>query len=339
LANLFCGPGFIAFYLLSSLALLLTWTIHRQLPRSDTITPLFLLCQLVPCLASLHQIYLVYYYPLKRINMWNWDIKMMYSWNYAIQNNHTLLRFSLLLSLLTINPIASFRKQRKRILINAQFLSLLLLGYTVSEVFRIIKGDSLVFLPIGSGFWAEKWRFKFFYTALGSCLGFSMRHIIILMPRSLWRFRHGQRLGYLDEEDWSTTTGWRQRWASVLKRFLWLDLHFAFFANTLICPCLAIWLLGRRLTIDFELILEQNKMNTANENVNKQWSVVQTALYVLFPTTDASIWEWKQLIGLVGGMGILAYTVIDSRRSRSMKSTSKGPNDMEKGHIEKEALL
>jgi hypothetical protein len=333
--NPLCGPGFIGFYLLSSLALLLTWILHRRLAHSDTVNLLMLLSQVIPIATGMHQVYLVYYYPFFRGYMWYWEHGSIYAWNYAIQNNNLLCRFGLLLNLVVINPISSIRMQRRRILVMHQCLSVILLGYTVSELFRIQKGDRILYFPIGDGHWVKKWSFSFFYMSLIGCVAFGGRHVLILVPRSIRGRWQGRRVDYLAEEDWTKKEGWRNRWATALRRHLQLDLKITSVSGVVIYPSLALWLLGQRLVSDYGAVLVKKLSAPDCQQVSKLWLHARVALFVLFPNTNESIWEWKQLLGLGAGMVVLAYCVRDIWRSFSQIDPSKQCNELEKGFIEK----
>jgi hypothetical protein len=156
-----------------------------------------------------------------------------------------------------------------------------------------------------------------------------------LVPRSLRGRWQGRRVDYLAEEDWTEREGWRKRWATGLRRYLQLDLKITSVSGAVIYPSLTLWLLGQRLASDYEVVLVKKLSVPECQQVNKLWLQMRVALFVLFPITDESIWEWKQFLGLGAGMVVLAYCVRDIWRSFSQRDPSKQCNELEKGFIEK----
>lgn len=312
--NPFSGPGFFAFYLLASIALVLTWTLHRKHSTSDTIGWVLLFAQIVPLLVAAHQLYLIYNYPIER----QW-IRISFDneldpWKGTIIENHALLHYALLVNIVVINPIASLKGHRKRMIVMTHVFAPILLGYMSYEIFLTPKKDqTLYFGPFAMSYW----NFISIYMACMLTLGFTTRHLLIMIPRHVRRQRRGSPLGYWDEDDWSDSKGWRKRCAPLWIRCVRWDTKFASILGVFVYPALALWALGGRLSSSYRGSWAGFYPEVLAGRMNPLWSAIRSAWFVLtMPVTRTSIWEWKQLFGLVFGMGIFAYFILDIWKSR-----------------------
>jgi hypothetical protein len=300
-----CGPGFTAFWILTYISLLLTWTLHGTKGRQDHLGILFALAIGFPAAVSLHEAYLVYTYPGDRANLTSWTNRSLYAVNQAIFNDHIVTRTNLLLQYLILGPLCAVRMHIRRLNLLVAPLGPLLLGYYATENFLPYEGEELLHMwrdARGHTVWVRLLPMALFVYGLELTVLFLPWHLFFLVPRAMWRGYRRSGLGYLDDVPGDVPPGWRGYLYMFRNPMLyhrpWMDRW-----NLVICgvlnPCIVIWLFVPSIAADYRANLQSIR---ANYGLEDKLTALRLAL---LPRSQYSIWNWQQMVFLALGLAVL----------------------------------
>jgi hypothetical protein len=314
-----CGPGVTSLWLLLTLSLLLTWTLHRKKARQDG-ADLLLLALFIPVLAGLHEAYLVYTYPGNRYNLIAWYFHELDDVNYSVLNNHIICRTSLLIQCLILMPLCAYRKHGIRTQVLCSFLGAPLVGFFSMEMFRFRVGESLVYIgqdEQDNEMWAQSYRLILLVEGLYITACYAIMHLITLLPRAIWRRYRRTNLGYWDltpTTPWNEPQGWRgffHRYRNKLAKQGWRLGLFGMIAHGIVYPAAILWGLMPHLRADY-----QANLQLFHEDGMLRQKLLALQL-TLLPRSDGSIRDWEQLSLLVLGLGIFTFVACDVWAKRS----------------------
>ena len=299
-----CGPGFTAFWILTYISLLLTWTLHGRKARQDHISILLVLAVTFPAIEGLHEAYLVYTYPGNRANLSSWSARSLCAVNKAIFIDHIVTRTNLLVQAAILAPLCALRMHSRRINQLMVPLGALLLGHYATENFLPHKGETLV--PMwrdahGNTVWLRFFPSLVGFFGLEIIVMFLIQHLFFFVPRALWRRNRRIGLGYLEDPPLDLPP----RWRSCLYMFKTWNDRLGVGIGGVLLPCFLIWLLVPTIAADYRANLQSIR---ASHGLKDKLAALRLTL---LPSSYYSIWDWQQMSLLVLGLAVLIYAASD----------------------------
>jgi hypothetical protein len=319
-----CGPGATTFWVLTNVALLLTWSIHGTKARQDRVSVLYMLAVVFPAIVALHEAYLAYTYPGDRANLITWKTPSLRAANYAIVMDRNVTRTNLLVQMAILAPLSALRGHQRRLNFLKAPIGPLLLGHYAAEMLLPRAGEVPVpmwYDAAGRAVWMRFWEFIMFVIGVELIIGGLLWHLFF----HVWRRYHRSPSGYYWDEYWDDVVfrlplAWEdvppERRGRFLRFRIWsLNPHIWGFPllraiDGIFFPCWMVWRLVPTVVADYRANLQ---LILGNHGLRAKLAALWMSL---LPISNHSVWDWRQMILLVAGLAALIYTAFDIRVER-----------------------